>query len=57
MKIWTELTHFAALDWADDHHDLVVVDARGQVALELTFAHNAEGWQQAQRALAPGNVP
>ena len=53
MKAWTELTHFAALDWADDHHDLVVVDAPGQVALELTFAHNAEGWQQAQQALAP----
>src|SRR5438477_11482682 len=53
MKAWTELTHFAALDWADDHHDLVVVDAQGQVALELTFAHDAEGWQQAQQALAP----
>ena len=52
MKAWTELTHFAALDWADDHHDLVVVDAQGQVALELTFTHNAEGWQQAQQALA-----
>src|SRR5207244_2322834 len=52
MKAWTELTHFAALDWADDHHELVVVDAQGQVALELTFAHNAEGWQQAQQALA-----
>ena len=52
MKAWTELTHFAALDWADDHHDLVVVDAQGKVALELTFAHNAEGWQQAQQALA-----
>src|SRR5439155_16120560 len=37
MKAWTELTHFAALDWADDHHDLVVVDAQGKVALELTF--------------------
>ena len=52
MKPWNELTHFAALDWADDHHDLVVVDAGGQVVLKLTFEHNAQGWQQAQQALA-----
>jgi len=52
MKPWNELTHFAALDWADDHHDLVVVDAGGQVVVELTFKHTAEGWQQAQQALA-----
>ena len=52
MKPWNELTHFAALDWADDHHDLVVVDTGGQVVLKLTFEHNAQGWQQAQQALA-----
>jgi transposase len=52
MKPWNELTHFAALDWADDHHDLVVVDAGGQVVVKLTFEHSAEGWQQAQQALA-----
>lgn len=52
MKPWNELTHFAALDWADDHHDLVVVDAKGQIALELTFSHDAQGWQRAQEALA-----
>ena len=51
MKPWKELTHFAALDWADDHHDLVVVDAGGQSVLELTFEHSAEGWQQAEQAL------
>lgn len=53
MKPWNELTHFAALDWADDHHDLVVVDAKGQIVLELTFSHTAEGWQQAQQAMTP----
>jgi len=53
MKTWPEYTHFAALDWADDHHDVVVVDARGQIALELTFPHTAEGWQQLAQALAP----
>jgi len=52
MKAWNEQTHFAALDWADDHHDLVVVDSQGQTVLELTFDHNAAGWRQAQEALA-----
>lgn len=52
MKPWNQLTHFAALDWADDHHDLVVVDVQGQTTLQLTFSHNAPGWQQAQQALA-----
>lgn len=51
MKAWNLQTHFAALDWADDHHDLVVVDAQGQAVLELTFAHSADGWQQAEQAL------
>lgn len=52
MKPWNELPYFAGLDWADDHHDLVVVDAKGQIVLELTFSHTAEGWQQAQQAVA-----
>ena len=53
MKTWHEYTHFAALDWADDHHDIVVVETRGQIVLELTFPHTAEGWQQLEEALAP----
>jgi len=32
---------------------LIVVDAKGQILLELTFSHTAEGWQQAQQAMAP----
>jgi hypothetical protein len=51
MKSWNEQTHFAALDWADDHHDVIVVDARGQILLEQTFAHNLEGWQQFAQAV------
>lgn len=53
MKTWTAYTHFAALDWADDHHDVVVVDAHGQIVLALTFPHTAAGWQQLEHALAP----
>jgi hypothetical protein len=40
MKPWNEMTHFVALDWPDDHHDSVVVDAGGQVVFELTFTEN-----------------
>jgi transposase len=46
MKAFNELTHFSGLDWAKDHHDVVIMDLRGQVVEELTFAHSAEGWQQ-----------
>src|SRR5688572_28745316 len=43
---WTKQTHFAALDWAKDHHDVVVVDRSGQIALEFRFAHTAPGWAE-----------
>ncbi len=29
MKPWSELTHFAGLDWAGDHHDITIVDRTG----------------------------
>lgn len=44
MKTWQELTHFAGLDWASDHHDVMIVDQRGAVAAEFSFPHSAEGW-------------
>jgi transposase len=43
---WNQHTHFAALDWASDHHDVVVVDRLGIVVAELRFAHNAAGWAE-----------
>lgn len=42
---WNERNHFAALDWARDHHDVVVVDRQGAIVCELRFAHTAEGWR------------
>ena len=35
---------FVGFDWASDHHDVVAVDASGQVTLELTFEDTAKGW-------------
>ena len=51
MKSWSEHTHFAGLDWAEDHHDLVVVDAKGEILLCATFPHTREGWKQLREAL------
>lgn len=45
MKDWKELTHYAGLDWAKDHHAVVVVDAQGHVVADFEFAHSLEGWQ------------
>jgi len=43
---WIQYTHFAALDWAADHHDVVVVDRTGAIAAEFRFAHTASGWAE-----------
>lgn len=52
MKRFTELTHFAGFDWAKHHHQVVILDARGQRVAELRFAHDADGWQQFRQRLA-----
>src|ERR1043165_9899973 len=36
---WSQHTHFAALDWASDHHDVVIVDHNGGIVAEFRFAH------------------
>jgi transposase len=53
MKNWNEHGHFAALDWAGDHHDLVVVDGEGRIMLGERFAHTADGWNCLREVLAP----
>lgn len=49
---WEERKYFGALDWACDHHDLVVVNGKGVIVCEVRFAHTAEGWQQLRDKLA-----
>jgi transposase len=51
MKTFSELTHFAGLDWAKDHHDVVIVDSQGQVVAQFTFPQSAAGWQQWQQCV------
>jgi transposase len=47
---WNERNTFAALDWARDHHDVVVVDRLGAIVCELRFEHTAEGWRTLAKA-------
>jgi transposase len=44
MQEWKQITHYAGLDWASDHHDIVVVDQQGKIAVQRRLAHTAEGW-------------
>ena len=50
---WTQHTHYAALDWASDHHDVVVVDRAGTLAAEFRFAHTAAGWAEFTAQMQP----
>ena len=43
---WNEQTYFGALDWAQDHHDIIVVDRLGTIVADFQFAHTAEGWKE-----------
>lgn len=45
MKPWNEITHYAGLDWAKDHHDIIIVDKQGQIVEDWRIAHSLEGWQ------------
>lgn len=45
MKNWSEITHFAGLDWASDHHDIVAVDRQGNIVRQFRIEHTAEGWK------------
>jgi len=51
MKDWNQIPFFAALDWARQHHDIVVVDSAGRITESFRFAHSAEGWQQLRARL------
>jgi len=41
MPMW-----FAGLDWADQHHDLVVIDEAGRQVGSLRVTHSPEGFAQ-----------
>jgi transposase len=50
---WTQHAYFAALDWASDHHDVIVLDRHGAVQAEFRFAHTADGWAEFTTRMQP----
>jgi transposase len=50
---WPQQPYFAALDWACDHHDVVVVDHLGILVAEFRFAHSAAGWAEFTQKMQP----
>ena len=50
---WSQHSHFAALDWASDHHDVVIVDRNGAIVAEFRFAHTAAGWAEFTEQMKP----
>lgn len=34
------------MDWAKDHHDIIVVDRAGRIVADFRIEHTAAGWQQ-----------
>jgi transposase len=54
MPFHQQFVWFVGFDWASDHHDVVAVDAQGNVVLQLTFPDTAEGWDTLQRRLQEG---
>ncbi|MCL4789188.1 MAG: hypothetical protein KJ070_20730 [Verrucomicrobia bacterium] len=52
MKRWNELTYFAGLDWAGDHHAVAVVGPQGRVVAEFRIAHSAAGWAEFRQKMA-----
>jgi len=49
---WDTITHYAGLDWAKDHHDVVIVNAQGRIVQDLTFGHTVEGWARWKEIVA-----
>jgi len=43
---WIHTKFFAALDWASDHHDVIVVDQHGGLVADFRFVHSASGWAE-----------
>ncbi len=55
---WNKHSYFAALDWASDHHDVVVVDRIGAIVADFRFTHNATGWAEFSEKMKPfSNAP
>ncbi|WP_433505483.1 IS110 family transposase [Pseudonocardia halophobica] len=46
------MTVFCGIDWADDHHDIALVDDSGRVLHQQRIGDDVDGWNQLLEALA-----
>ena len=46
------ITYYGGFDWVHDHHDVVIVDRRGQMIDDFAIQHTAEGWQRWREQVA-----
>lgn len=56
MNDWKAYQYFAGFDWASRHHQVVIVNVRGEIVADFTFDHTAAGWefwQQKAKEFAP----
>lgn len=49
---WSDISYFAGLDWANEKHQVVVIDADGRIVEEICCQHSAAGWQQLRERFA-----
>ena len=57
MSSWEELNYYAGFDWANDHHDVVILDRAGRIVADFQIEHTDQGWQRWREqvaALGPG---
>lgn len=52
MNDWSQARYFAGLDWAGDHHDVVIVDQSGTILAQFRFEHSAQGWSEFRQKIA-----
>lgn len=50
--VWSQRNAFAGIDWAGDHHDIVVVDTHGAIVEDFRIDDTAEGWKKLRERLA-----
>jgi len=48
---WGGYRYFLGLDWAKDHHAVVVLAPDGRRVLDVQIAHDAQGWQGLRKKL------
>lgn len=57
MSSWEEVNYYAGFDWANDHHDVVILDRAGRIVADFQIEHTEQGWQRWREqvaALGPG---